>query len=310
MDSGRSKEKKGKMKTVRAKMTRREKVLLSWSFIPLALYILFFIVPVVMGINYSFTDWNGLTQTYHYNGLKNFISLFTTKRILNSLLFTGKYTLFLVIIIMLLAMLLTLILTYVISSKLKTAFRSVIFFPAVLSLVTVGLVWNQIMYRVLPQLGQMLNIGWLSRNVLGSPGTAMWGVILVNVWQGTAVPFVILLAGIQNVPNDLYEAAKIDGAGPLQLFSKITIPFMIPTINVAFVMVLKSGITVFDYIQSMTAGGPMRSTESAGVLIYELAFSDSKAGLASSYAVLLLIIIAMISVLQMKLSSKAEVGQL
>ena len=297
------------MKT-KNKMTRKEKILLSWTIIPLALYTLFFIVPVAMGINYSFTDWNGLTQTYNYNGIANFISLFTSKRILNSLAFTGKYTFFLVIIIMFLAMLFTILLTYVVSTRLRTFFRSVIFFPVVLSLVTVGLVWNQIMYSVLPQLGQMLGIGWLSSNILGDPKTAMWGVIFVNVWQGVAVPFVILLAGIQNVPTDLYEAAKIDGATPFKLFTKITIPFLIPTINVAFVMVLKSGITVFDYIQAMTAGGPMRSTESAGVLIYELAFTDSKAGQASAYAFLLLIIIALISVLQMKVSSKVEVGQL
>ena len=93
-------------------------------------------------------------------------------------------------------------------------------------------------------------------------------------------------------------------------FKNITIPFMLPTINVAFVMVLKSGLTIFDFIKSMTDGGPMRSTESAGVLIYQLAFSDSKAGLASAYAVLLLIIIAVISAINQKISSKVEVGQL
>lgn len=292
------------------KIKRRDKVLFLWTVIPIALYALFFIIPVFMGFNYSLTDWNGLAQTYNYVGLKNFGTLFTNKRILNSIIFTGKYTVILVVIVMVLAMLLTLALTYVVSKRFRTAFRSVIFFPAVLSLVTVGLTWNQIMYRVLPQLGQMLGIEWLSTNLLGNPKTAMWGVILVNVWQGTAIPFVMLLAGIQNVPTDLYEAAKIDGASPWKLFTKITIPFMIPTINVAFVMVLKSGICVFDFIQSMTAGGPMRSTESAGVLIYQLAFADGKAGLSSAYAVLLLLVIAVISAIQMKISSKVEVGQL
>lgn len=292
------------------KMSKRDITLFSWTVIPLVLYILLFIVPIFMGLNYSFTDWNGLAQKYNYVGMDNFVSLFTTKRTLNSLLFTGKYTFFLVLIVMALAMLLTLVLTYVVSQRFRTVFRSVIFFPAVLSLVTVGLTWNQILYRVLPQLGQILGVEWLSNNILGNPKTAMWGVLLVNVWQGTAIPFVMLLAGIQNVPVDLYEAAKIDGASPLKLFSHITIPFMIPVINVAFVMVLKSGITVFDYIQSMTAGGPMRSTESAGVLIYQLAFSDGKAGFASAYAVILLLIIAVIAIIQNKIASKAEVGQL
>ena len=203
------------------KIKRRDKVLFLWTVIPIALYALFFIIPVFMGFNYSLTDWNGLAQTYNYVGLKNFGTLFTNKRILNSIIFTGKYTVILVVIVMVLAMLLTLALTYVVSKRFRTAFRSVIFFPAVLSLVTVGLTWNQIMYRVLPQLGQMLGIEWLSTNLLGNPKTAMWGVILVNVWQGTAIPFVMLLAGIQNVPTDLYEAAKIDGASPWKLFTKI-----------------------------------------------------------------------------------------
>ena len=238
------------------------------------------------------------------------VSLFQNKRIRNSMLFTGKYTVALVVIVMALAMVLTLLLTYVVAAKFRTAFRSVIFFPAVLSLITISLTWNQIMYRVLPQLGQMLNIDWLSKNLLGDPKTAMWGVIFINVWQGTAIPFVILLAGIQNVPTDLYEAAKIDGASSFRLFTNITIPFMIPTINVAFVMVLKSGLTVFDIIQATTAGGPMRTTESAGILIYQLAFSDNKTGLSSAYAVVLLVTIGLISAIQMKVSSKLEVGQL
>ena len=292
------------------KWKKKDKILFAWTVIPMALYTVFFIVPILMGINYSLTDWNGLSQTYDYVGIKNFITLFTTKRIVNSIAFTGKYTVLLVVIVMALAMVLTLALTYVVAAKLRTVFRSVIFFPAVLSLVTVGLTWNQILYRVLPQVGEKLGIAWLSQNILGNPDTAMWGVLLVNIWQGTAIPFVMLLAGIQNVPPDLYEAAKIDGASPWKLFTSITVPFMIPTINVAFVLVLKNGLTVFDYIQSMTAGGPMRSTESAGILIYQLAFTDSKASLSASYALLLLVIIAVISWIQMRVSAKIEVGQL
>jgi hypothetical protein len=295
---------------MRNKWKKKDIILLGWTVIPFGLYTLFFIIPIFMGINFSLTDWNGLTKGYNYVGFQNFVSLFQNKRIRNSMLFTGKYTVALVVIVMALAMVLTLLLTYVVAAKFRTAFRSVIFFPAVLSLITISLTWNQIMYRVLPQLGQMLNIDWLSKNLLGDPKTAMWGVIFINVWQGTAIPFVILLAGIQNVPTDLYEAAKIDGASSFRLFTNITIPFMIPTINVAFVMVLKSGLTVFDIIQATTAGGPMRTTESAGILIYQLAFSDNKTGLSSAYAVVLLVTIGLISAIQMKVSSKLEVGQL
>jgi ABC-type sugar transport systems, permease components len=295
---------------VKKRYKKRQAIFFMLTVIPLLLYITLFIVPVFMGIQYSLTDWNGLSKNTKFIGLTNYFKLFSNHRTRNSLLFTGKYTILLVIIVMILAMALTLVLTYVVSKKLRTFFRSVLFFPAVLSLVTVGLTWNQIFYRVIPGIGQALHIGWLSDNLLGSPDKAIWGILIVNIWQGTAIPFVMLLAGIQNVPTDLYEAAKIDGAKSFQIFKNITIPFMIPVINVAFVMVLKSGLTVFDYIQAMTAGGPMQSTESASVLIYQLAFNDSKAGFASAYAVLLLLIIAIVSALQMKISSKIEVGQL
>lgn len=292
------------------KWINRNAILFSWTIIPVALYVLLFIFPVILGFKYSLTDWNGISETYKFIGLQNFIMLFKSKRTVNSMLFTGEYTFFLVVIVMVLAMLLTLAITYVVSGRARTVFRSIVFFPAVLSLVTVGLTWNQILYRVLPQLGQTIGIPLLSTNILGNPKTALWGVLLVNIWQGTAIPFVILLAGIQNVPTDLYEAARIDGATPLKIFTKITIPFLIPTINVAFIMVLKSGITVFDYIQAMTAGGPMRSTESAGILIYELAFQDGRAGYASAYSIFLLFVVAIISWAQMKASSRVEVGQL
>lgn len=276
----------------------------------LALYTLLWFVPLLMGINYSLTDWNGLKPDFKYIGLSNYLNVFIQKRSRRALIFTAKYSVILVILVMLAAMLLTLGLTYVVAKKFSTFFRSIFFFPAVLSMITVSLTWNQIFTRVIPALGQMLNIELLSRNILGDPRTAMWGIIIVNVWQGVAQPFVILLAGIQNVPQDQYEAARIDGANSWKLFKHITIPYMIPTINVAFVMVLKSGINVFDYIQGMTGGGPMQSTESAGTLIYQMAFFENKAGFASAYSVILLIIVAIISVIQQRVSTKYEVGQL
>ena len=292
------------------KFNKRLSIYVAITLVPFLAYVTLFIFPILKGIELSFTDWNGLTKDYNYIGFTNYINLFITKRSLNSLIFTSKYAILLVAIVMTLAMVLTLILTYVISNKMRTFYRSVFFFPAVLSLVTVGLTWNQIFYRVFPVIGETFQIDFLTKSILGDPKTAIWGILIVNIWQGTAIPFVLLLAGIQNVPKEMYEAAKIDGANPVQIFKSITIPFMLPVINVAFVMVLKGGLTVFDYIQAMTAGGPMRSTESSGVLIYQLAFTDNKAGFSSSYAVLLLVIIATVSIIQMKISSKVEVGQL
>ena len=291
---------------------RKNKSLLIYTMLTipaLVLYVIFWLIPLLMGINYSFTDWNGLTKDFNYVGLENYITVFTQARTRSSFVFTAKYSILLVIFVMVIAILLTLMLTYVVAAKFKTAFRSVFFFPAVLSTITVSLTWNQIFYRVLPAIGEALNIGWLSKNLLGDPKTAMWAILIINIWQGVAQPFVILLAGIQNVPKDQYEAAKIDGASPFRLFWNITVPHMMPTINFAFVLVLKAGINVFDYIQGTTGGGPMQATESAGILIYNLAFKNQKVSLASAFSVILLISVCVISLVQQKLSSKYEVGQ-
>lgn len=305
------KENKGKgINTMNKKRkSRNNRFFLAITLPAVALFTIFFTVPAIQGIYYSLTDWNGLSKTYSFIGISNYLKIFRDGRVLNSIGFTARYTILLVIGVIILAMGLALILTYVVSQRFKTIFRSIFFFPAVLSLITVGLIWNEIFYRVIPQVGEWIGIGWLSKNILGDVKMAIYGVLLVNIWQGTSIPFVMLLAGIQNVPKDLQEAAVVDGATPWQIFRKITIPFLLPTINVAFVLTLKNGITVFDYIQAMTTGGPARATESTAFLIYKLSFMDAKMSYAMAISFVLLAAIIVISMVQMKVSAKYEVGQ-
>jgi raffinose/stachyose/melibiose transport system permease protein len=265
---------------------------------------------MVRGLLYSFTNWNGLSKTYKFIGLQNYTNIFNTPRILNSMRFTTRYTVLLVFAVMIIALALALIVTYAIGPWWRTFFRSFFFAPVVLSLITVGLIFNEIFYRIIPQLGQMIGSEILSKNILGNPKTVIFGILVVNIWQGVGIPFVMILAGLQNVPQDLYEAAIIDGAGPVQVFRRITIPFILPVMNVAFVLTLKNGLTVFEYIQAMTDGGPARTSESVGYLIYKIAFWEVQMNSAMTISVLLLIAISLVSLAQIKLSSRFEVGQL
>jgi raffinose/stachyose/melibiose transport system permease protein len=283
---------------------------LVFSVPALALYIVMFGIPMIRGLIYSTTDWSGLGRTYKFIGLKNYAEIFTTPRYLHSMGFTVRYTILLVIFVMILALALALIVTYGIRPRGRTFFRAMFFAPTVLALITVGLIFNEIFYRILPQLGKTLGIGWLSKNVLGNPQTVIWGILFVNCWQGVGIPFVMILAGLQNVPQDLYEAAIIDGANPVQVFQKITVPFILPVMNVAFVLTMKNGLTVFEYIQAMTDGGPARSSESIGYLIYKIAFWEVHMNLAMAISVVLLIVIMGISLLQVKFTERFEVGQL
>lgn len=271
------------------------------------LYSLFFLAPVFIGFYYSLTNWDGFSRSYDMVGLQNYISILQDKRFMNGLSFTLLYTVIIVIGKLGIALVLALLLSR--SLKFRGFFRSVYFFPAVLSMITVGLMFNQFFYSLFPPIGEKLGIEWLSRNLLGNPDTAIFGIAFTNIWQGFAVPMVIFIAGLASVPKDIKEAAVIDGATPRQRFFSVTIPFLIPMLTVNVVLAIKGGLTVFDYIVAMTNGGPSQSTESLGFLIYQHGMNEMKFGYGTAEAIYVFILIGLISFIQIKLLSRKEAGQ-
>ncbi|MDR2185378.1 MAG: sugar ABC transporter permease [Treponema sp.] len=268
----------------------------------LALYALFFIFPVIMGFYYGMTDWNGITRRYHFIGLRNFFAVFQDKRFGRAILFNLRYCVLLTACIAVLGIVIALLLNRKIRGI--TFFRAAHFLPAVLSGLTVGLIFNQILYRALPPAGQALGIGWLSNNLLSSPRTAMTGILFVHVWQGVSMPTLLFLAGLQAVPEELLEAAAIDGAGPFRRFRQVTFPFLLPVLSVVMVLTVKSGLMVFDYVKALTDGGPGGSTESISLLIYSNAFVENKYSYAIAEAVLAGVLIALISAVQISITNK------
>ncbi|MCS7463993.1 sugar ABC transporter permease [Paenibacillus doosanensis] len=273
----------------------------------LLLYIGFFFYPTLMGFNYSLTNWDGMARTYRYIGLDNYAAIFRDSRFLHALQFTFKYTLIVVIVKTAIALGLAMLLTSGI--RMRGFFRSIYFFPAVLSLITIGLIFNEIFFTILPKLGESLGIEVLSRNILGNKDTALYGILIANVWHGVSVPMVIFMAGLSSVPKDLHEAATIDGASRTQRFFSITFPFLIPMLNVNLVLLIKGGLTVFDSIVAMTDGGPGTSTESIGFLIYRHGLLENKFGYATAESIFIFALIGLISFIQMKWLGKKEVGQ-
>ncbi|MDR2747299.1 MAG: sugar ABC transporter permease [Treponema sp.] len=271
----------------------------------LLLYALFFIFPVVLGFYYGMTDWNGITRRYHFTGLRNFLAVFQDKRFGRALLFNLRYCILLTICIVVLGIIIALLLNRKIRGI--TFFRAAYFLPGVLSGLTVGLIFNQIMYRALPPVGRSLGIGWLSNNLLSNPRTAMLGILFVHVWQGVAMPTLLFLAGLQAVPEELLEAAAIDGAGPFRRFFRVTFPFLVPVLSVVMVLTVKSGLMVFDYVKALTDGGPGGSTESISLLIYSNAFVENKYSYAIAEAILAGILIALVSAIQISITTKKTV---
>ncbi|MEG0741973.1 MAG: sugar ABC transporter permease [Clostridia bacterium] len=295
----------GKGKPINPSLRARKRTFFFFSFPAAFLYSLFFIFPVGMGLYYSMTDWDGIAKNINFIGLENYTKLLSNKRFLNAMLFNLRYTILLTIFIVVLGVILALLL----NSKVKgiTFFRATFFLPAVLAGVTVALIFNQIFYRAIPPIGQALGIPWLSNNILSSKDTAMYGILFVNIWQGVAMPTILFLAGLQSIPQELQEAAAIDGANAWNRFRFITVPFLLPVLTVVMVLTIKSGLMVFDYIVSLTDGGPARSTESVAILIYAHAFKENKFSYSSAEAIVVGLIVAAISAVQIFFTNRKKV---
>lgn len=284
-------------KKKKKKITEKSLSMFLFTVPATVLYCVFFIYPIIIGIMYSFTDWNGLSKDYKFIGLSNYITAFTNSRFQNAVKFNIRFTLMAVILIVGLSLILALIFN---NSKLRcmSLFRGIYFFPAVLGMLVVGLIFNEIFYRVVPVIGKGLNIPAISSNILASKSTAIYGVLIVHVWLAVAMATVMLLAGLQSAPEDLYEAAVLDGANRWQKFRYITMPFLLPVLSVVLILQIKSGLTVYDIIVALTNGGPGGATESLAVLIYNHGFKEVKFSYAIAEAMILTIVICAISFIQ------------
>lgn len=269
------------------------------------IYCVFLIFPILMGIYYSFMDWNGISSEYNFIGIENYQKLLTDRRFTQALLFNLRYTVMLVIGIVVLGVLLALLLNQ--KFKGRTFFRTLYFMPAVLSMITVSLVFKQIFFYVVPDIGKMLGIEALETNVLASRDLAIYGLLFVHLWQGLALPTLLFLAGLQTIPSELYEAAAIDGANAWQQFKSITVAYLIPTLSVVLVLVVKQGLMVFDYVNAMTGGGPGTTTQSIALLIYNNGFERNRYSYSITQAIATGLLIAAVSFVQIQLSNRKKV---
>ncbi|MFR3723016.1 MAG: carbohydrate ABC transporter permease [Blautia producta] len=235
------------------------------------------------------------------------MKVLTDERFREALLFNIGYTIALVVLLIVIPLMIALALNRI--KRLSTLFRSIYFIPAVISMVTVGLIWNELFYRAVPVIGEMLNIEALSTSPLGNPKLAAIAILMVNIWQGCAIPTVLFIAGLQSVPKELLEAATIDGAGNWARFWNVIIPYLIPVLNMVIITQAKAGLTVFDYIKVMTNGGPAQSTEAVGLLIYRHAINEGKFSISVAESMILFVIVGAVAALSLRLTSNKQVGE-
>lgn len=289
-----------------SKLGRRNN-LIAYSFLlPNFLgFAVFTLVPVLFSIVLSFMNWNGgPIQNAAWAGLDNYAGIFKNFNINRSDLgITLKNTLLFTLATVPLTIICSLTLAMVLNKAARGAkiLRAIFFFPYVASLVAICVCWSFMLMKTGP-LNQVLAVFGIDigKSWTQSRDLAMWSIIIVSVWRSAGYYMVMYLAGLQGVPTELYEAATVDGATAWQRFWKVTIPMLTPTTFFVSIMMVISCFKIYDVVAIMTEGGPGRATKMLVTYIYDLSFQQIKYGLASSVAMVLLIIVLAVTIIQFR----------
>jgi raffinose/stachyose/melibiose transport system permease protein len=275
----------------------------------LALYLLFYLLPSLMGFYYAFTDWNAYSDKVNFTGLDNFRVVFGSgagylHAITNTLVFTIT-TIFLKTVI---ALGLALLLTRGIK-RFANFHRVIMYLPAVLPMLVVALVFKSILNPATGLLNTFLRgigLGALAGKWLVDVHLALPSVIGVDTWRGVGYIMVILIAGLQSIPEEYYEAAAIDGASGWKAFVNITLPLLMPVLLVTTVLNLLYGLKVFDIVFVLTNGGPGRVTEVVYTAIFDQ-FSKGRYGVATALSTMLFVVMIVLGYFMIRLMHPKEV---
>lgn len=262
----------------------------------LLLFFCFNTVPLIRGFIYSFTNFRGYGK-FDWVGWRNYIDLFTDTRVGNSYWFTFKLALVATILINILSLIMALALNSKI--RFKSFLRGMYFIPNILGALVVGYIFSYIFTYILPAITH-------AASMLASQTWAWLAIVIVCAWQSIAMNTLIYISGLQTVPEDVYEAAALDGATGWNRFRYITFPLIMPFFTINMVLCMKNNLMVFDQIMALTKGGPAQSTESISFLIYNNGMNGGQFGFQSANAVIFFIVIVIISVLQLKYLNKKE----
>lgn len=266
-------------------------------------FILFFIYPIFYMISLSFTSWNLINPAKEFIGFENYIELITSSDFHTVLINTLVYTLLVVSLSITIALLLALWLNK--KGYIYTLAQGAIFSPYIISLVSVALLWLWIMDPDYGLLNWVLRlIGVPPLKWLAHPSTALLSLVVVGIWKIIGYNTLVLMAGLQSIPKDIYEAASIDKSSKWTIFYKITLPMLSPTLFFLLIVTTISSFKVFDTVQVMTQGGPINSTNMLVYYIYENSFNFYKVGYASAAGVALVLIIGILTVFHFVFLSK------
>jgi raffinose/stachyose/melibiose transport system permease protein len=266
-------------------------------------FIIVVLIPFFMGIYYSMTTWNGISDDIKWVGIKNFKRLINDENFLKAFLFTVKFTVTNIILSNVVAFILAIILTRPL--KIRNILRAIFFIPNVISGLLLGFIWQFIFVKGFGTIGELTKIPLFQLPWLGDSKTGFWATVIVSVWQFSGYLMVIYVAGLANIPSDVMEAAHIDGANKFDLLKKIIIPMIMPSITVCLFLSISSSFKMFDLNFALTSGN--FNTSSIALDIYNEAFTSSNYGLGSAKALVFFIVVALITSTQVWLTKRKEV---
>ncbi|WP_431873759.1 carbohydrate ABC transporter permease [Amycolatopsis sacchari] len=281
-------------RTTRPRRRRRRTGWLGWLFVAPALivYAVFVVRPLLLTFQYSLYDWDGIGPST-WAGLGNYGKVFTDPDLYWSILNAFKLILFFSGVPVLLGLAIAATLRRIAKSRLALVARTVLFLPQVIPLVAAGIAWTWLLAAsgVVNQILSAVGLGGVTRAWLGDSGTALPAVGVIGAWVLLGLCILLFLSGLSKIDPALYEAARIDGAGPVREFFSITVPGLRQEIGVAVTVTMIAALASFDIVYVSTQGGPGNATMVPGLEIYYLAFSQREVGLASALAVVLMVLV-------------------
>lgn len=255
-----------------------------------------FLIPFLLGMYLSFTEFTTVIDA-KWIGLSNYFKAFGSKEFLNALWFTGKFTVVSVITINLCAFTLAMLLTRGLRGS--NLFRTIFFMPNLIGGIVLGYIWQLIINGVLFKFGVTLTY---------DPKYGFWGLVILMNWQLIGYMMIIYVAGIQNVPPELIEAAKIDGAGPLRVLRHVIIPMVMPTITICLFLTISNSFKLFDQNLALTAGAPSKKTAMLALDIYNTFYGKvGWEGVGQAKAVIFFVLVAVIAFAQLIITRSKEV---
>lgn len=267
------------------------------------LFVALLVWPLLQGIFYTFTNYQGYGD-WDFVGFKNYLYLFQDSVIWESYGFTFLYA----ICATLATNVIALFLAVMLNSKIlgKNLFRGVFFLPYMLPVLIVSYIFNYLFTNNIPVLGQWLGWEWLSTSLLANESLAWLAIVFVGVWQGIAFATIIYIAGLQTVPEEVYEAASIDGATPWRQFWAITFPLIFPFFTINVILTFKNSLGVFDQVVALTEGGPGTATQSISYLIFKNGFQGGEFAYQTANGVIYFIILLVLSFAQLRFLQSKE----